>query len=125
MTRPTRQNARIAGATTGINSVTAAATRLPATIMRCGRASRSLSRPQRDRDDGHPDRQAHDEASVAERRAARDQQPGTEGDDRDQARVEAAPGEARADAEAKGSDRMRQFRTRLFTRIVPTIKDIG
>jgi len=25
----------------------------------------------------------------------------------------------------QGSDRMRQFRTRLFTRIVPTIKDIG
>src|SRR5439155_1665503 len=51
------------------------------------------------RENRDPDRQAHDEAGVAERDAAGHQHRGAEGDDGDEARVEAAPGEARAQRE--------------------------
>src|SRR5213593_3510458 len=43
------------------------------------------------RENRHPDRQAHDEPGVAERGAARHQHPRAEGNDGDEARVEASP----------------------------------
>ena len=52
--------------------------------------------PERHREHREPDRQAHREPGVAERRAARDQEAGAECDDGHEARVEAPPGESAA-----------------------------